>query len=64
MDKLNILWTNDNPDTFFNTLARYTVNSVTKGWWGRVNVILWGATVKPACSLGEPFTEYIRPARM
>lgn len=48
MDKLNILWTSDNPDTFFNMLARYSVNSVTKGWWNGVNVILWGATVRMA----------------
>jgi hypothetical protein len=27
-------------------LARYSVNSLTKGWWGQVNVILWGETVK------------------
>ncbi len=48
MDKLNILWTSGDPDTFFNMLARYSVNSVTKGWWSGVNVILWGATVRLA----------------
>jgi hypothetical protein len=48
MEKLNILWTSGSPDTFFNMLARYSVNSITKGWWGEVNVILWGATVQLA----------------
>jgi hypothetical protein len=48
MERLHILWTSDNPDTFFNMLARYSVNSVTKGWWEGVNVILWGGTVKLA----------------
>jgi hypothetical protein len=48
MDKLNILWTSNNPDTFFNMLSRYSINSLAKGWWGAVNVILWGETVKLA----------------
>ncbi len=47
-DKINILWTNDSPDTFFNMLARYALNSRRNGWWSEVNVILWGATVKLA----------------
>lgn len=46
MDKLNILWTSNNTDTFFNMLSMYSINSKKRGWWGQVNVILWGASVK------------------
>ena len=46
MEKLNILWTSDNKDTFFNMLALYTVNSKKKAWWEEVNVIIWGASAK------------------
>lgn len=46
MDKLNILWTSDNKDTFFNMLAMYAINSKTKEWWPEVNIIIWGASAK------------------
>ena len=45
-NKLNILWTTDNRDTVFNMLSMYAINSVNKGWWEHVNIILWGASVK------------------
>lgn len=46
MEKLNILWTSDNKDTFFNMLAMYAINSRKNNWWDEVNVIIWGASVK------------------
>jgi len=46
MEKLNILWTTDNKDTVFNMLAMYAINSKTRNWWPKVNVIIWGASVK------------------
>lgn len=46
MDTLNILWTSDNKDTFFNMLAMYAINSRKNNWWDEVNVIIWGASVK------------------
>lgn len=48
MDKLNILWTTTNKDTIFNMLSMYAINSMTNEWWKKVNVILWGASVKLA----------------
>jgi len=48
MEKLNILWTTDNKDTFFNMLAMYATNSKKRGWWNNVNVIIWGASAKLA----------------
>lgn len=48
MDKLNLLWTTDNRDTFFNMLSMYAINALKKGWWENVNVIIWGASAKLA----------------
>lgn len=46
MDRLHILWTSDNKDTLFNMIAMYASNSKLKGWWGDVNIIIWGASAK------------------
>lgn len=46
MDKLNILWTSDNKDTFFHMVSMYAINSIQKDWWEKVNVIIWGASAK------------------
>ncbi len=46
MSKLNILWTNDNPDTAHNMVFMYGINSKKKEWWDEVNIIIWGATAK------------------
>ena len=46
MDKLNILWTTDNKDTVFSMLSMYATNSIKKGWWNEVNIIIWGASAK------------------
>lgn len=45
-DKLNILWTNDNVLTAENMLFMYANNSIKKGLWGEINIIIWGATAK------------------
>lgn len=46
MDKLNILWTSDDKETFLNMLSMYSINSKKRGWWKNVNVIIWGTSVK------------------
>ena len=43
---LHILWTNDNLDTSQHMLMMYATNSMLKGWWDNVTVIIWGATAK------------------
>lgn len=48
MEKLNILWTTDNKETFFNMLSMYAINAKKRGWWQEVNVIIWGASSKLA----------------
>jgi hypothetical protein len=43
---LYVLWTNDNPITAEKMVFMYTVNSLLKGWWEKVTLIIWGATAK------------------
>lgn len=45
---LYVLWTNDNPITAEKMVFMYTVNSLIHGWWEKVTLIIWGATVKLA----------------
>jgi hypothetical protein len=46
MDKthLYVLWTNDNPITAEKMVFMYTINSLKRGWWEKVTLIIWGAT--------------------
>ena len=46
MEKLNILWTSADKDTVTNMLAMYAGNSLKKGWWDEVNIIIWGGSAK------------------
>ena len=41
---LYVLWTNDNPITAAKMVFMYTINSLLKGWWDEVTLIVWGAT--------------------
>jgi len=59
MEKLNILWTTDNKDTFFNMLAMYATNSKRREWWNKVNVIIWGASAKLAGNDTQVQTEIL-----
>ena len=43
---LHILWTNSNPHTSENMVMMYATNSMLRGWWDKVTVILWGDTVR------------------
>lgn len=42
--ELNILWTNDNLMTSEKMVFMYAVNSMRRGWWEKVTIIVWGAT--------------------
>jgi hypothetical protein len=46
MKKINLLWTNDNPDTFLRMIAMYALNSKLRNWWENVNLIIWGPSAK------------------
>lgn len=41
-DHLYLLWTHSNPVTAEKMVFMYTVNSLKKGWWEKVTVIVWG----------------------
>ncbi|NPD47305.1 MULTISPECIES: DsrE family protein [unclassified Lentimicrobium] len=46
MNKLNILWTTNNRDTITHMISMYAVNTLKKGLWDEVSIIVWGASVK------------------
>lgn len=46
---LYLLWTNDNPVTAEKMVFMYTVNALANGWWEKVTLIIWGATVDLVC---------------
>lgn len=43
-NKLHILWTNDNVLTAEHMLLMYAQNTLKKGLWDDVTIIIWGAT--------------------
>lgn len=43
---LYVLWTNDNPITAEKMVFMYIINSLIKGWWEKVTLIIWGAPAK------------------
>jgi hypothetical protein len=45
-DHLYILWTNADPITADKMVFMYGLNSLKKGWWEKVTLIIWGATTK------------------
>ncbi|MFI3230215.1 MAG: DsrE family protein [bacterium] len=45
-EKLNILWTNDNPEIAHSMVFMYATNSKLNGWWEYVDIIIWGPTAK------------------
>ena len=45
-DHLYILWTNDDPITAEKMVFMYGVNSLLKGWWDKVTLVIWGAPAK------------------
>lgn len=61
--KLNILWLTDNKDTIFNMLSMYVLNSLKRGWWKQVNIILWGASVKVVAHDTQVQTEVLEMLR-
>ena len=46
MEKSNILWTTSEKDVAKNMLSMYAINSMKKGWWEKVNLIIWGGSAK------------------
>ncbi|MDZ7695503.1 MAG: DsrE family protein [Deltaproteobacteria bacterium] len=45
-DHLTILWTNGDPVTAEKMVFMYGINSLLKGWWARVTLVIWGTPAK------------------
>ena len=45
-DHLYILWTNGVPITAEKMVFMYGINSLLKGWWEKVTLIIWGTPAK------------------
>jgi hypothetical protein len=45
-DHLYVLWTNADILTSEKMVFMYAINSLRKGWWKKVTLIVWGATTK------------------
>jgi len=58
-EELFILWTNADEVTFEKMVSMYARNSILKGWWNKVTVIIWGATAKLAAD-SELVQEHIK----
>jgi hypothetical protein len=43
---LYIMWTNADLLTSQHMVMMYAKNSIIRGWWEKVTVIIWGATAK------------------
>ena len=45
-DILHILWTSGDMYTAQFMVLLYARNAMTRGWWKKVNIIVWGAATK------------------
>ncbi|MCL1913722.1 MAG: DsrE family protein [Eubacteriaceae bacterium] len=45
---LHILWTNTDLETTQYMVMMYAVNSLLRGWWDSVTVVIWGGTARLA----------------
>jgi hypothetical protein len=50
---LYILWTSGDPLTAMNMVMMYGGNSLRKGWWEKVTIIIWGAATHLVSSNAE-----------
>jgi hypothetical protein len=58
---LYLLWTNDNHVTAEKMVFMYAINSLIKGWWEKVTLIVWGAPTK-LVSEDEAMQQMVRKA--
>ena len=74
--RLNILWTSGDAHTARLMVLMYAKNSLLRGWWDEVTVIIWGASanlaseddvireeIKIAQNLGVKFSACVACAR-
>lgn len=44
--KLLVLWTSGEKETAVNMVFMYSLNSLLRGWWDSVTVLVWGASME------------------
>ena len=59
MDTLHILWTSENKEAFLEMIGLYAYNSMKNDWWKKVNLIIWGPSVKLAANDNQILTELL-----
>jgi len=45
-ERLHILWTSKEPETFDEMVYMYAFNARQYGWWKEITLIIWGASAK------------------
>jgi len=45
-NELYVLWTSGDREVALTMAFMYTFNAKTKGWWEKVNLIIWGPSAK------------------
>lgn len=45
-NSLVIVWSSQDPDVALNMVFMYCKNSMLKGWWGTVRMVVWGPSAK------------------
>jgi hypothetical protein len=45
-NKLLILWTSNDKESAINMVFMYAENSMIKGWWEEVTLLIWGSSSK------------------
>jgi hypothetical protein len=45
-EELYVLWTTADREVALKMVFMYTTNSKLKGWWNKVNLIIWGPSAK------------------
>lgn len=48
-DTVHIIWTSNDPITAKLMVFMYATNSLRKGWWQNVHVLMWGGATKLFC---------------
>lgn len=45
-DKLMVVWTSGDREVALKMVFMYTRNSIKKGWWDKVRLVVWGPSTK------------------
>jgi hypothetical protein len=46
---LFIIWSSADPEVAHNLAFMYAHNSLARGWWERVRLVIWGPSARLAC---------------